>query len=128
MRLSQQQPGGELPLSLHDISSLFGNALMRRGASSHRNYPSGGALYPIETYLVATLIEGVSPGVFHYHPTDHVLERLWGLPPQFELTRIVSKPSTLAPTALVVFTSVWERSAAKYGDFAYGLSLEITLT
>jgi SagB-type dehydrogenase family enzyme len=108
-----------IPLTLEDIASLFGPALRRHANDIHRNYPSGGALYPIETYLIATLIEGAAPGVFHYHPTAHALERLWSLPAAFEMKYIVRHPDTLNPSALIVFTSVWNRSAAKYGDLAY---------
>jgi SagB-type dehydrogenase family enzyme len=108
-----------IPLTLQDTASLFGPALRRHTNDIRRNYPSGGALYPVETYLIATLFEGAAPGIFHYHPTAHALERLWNLPAAFEMKQIVRHPDTLNPSALIVFTSVWSRSSAKYGDLAY---------
>jgi putative peptide maturation dehydrogenase len=36
--------------------------------------PSGGALHPIEAYVLAQRIEGVAPGLYYYHPVDHTLE------------------------------------------------------
>lgn len=41
-----------------------------------RNSPSGGGLHPTEAYVVALRVEGVAPGLYHYHPVDHALEPL----------------------------------------------------
>jgi SagB-type dehydrogenase family enzyme len=106
------------PLDLHDLGTLFG-ALRVHAEEVRRTYPSGGGLYPIETYLIATLTDGIMPGIFHYHPSAHALERLWDLPREFDLKKIVSKPDFLNPSALIIFTSVWKRSSAKYGDLSY---------
>ncbi len=38
--------------------------------------PSGGALHPIEAYVLAQRIDGLVPGLYHYHPVDHTLEPL----------------------------------------------------
>ncbi len=114
---------GPAALSLQECSTLLGSALKGRGNGADRNYPSGGALYPIETYLITTALEGLAPGIFHYHPTAHALERLWDLPTGFDMKDAVGKPEDLRPTSLLVFTSVWKRSSAKYGDFSYPLAL-----
>lgn len=107
-----------VPLTLQDLSTIFGGLRIHED-TMRRQYPSGGALYPIETYLISTQLEGAAPGVFHYHPTAHALERLWALPSGFYLKDIISKQDTLNPSALIVFTSVWNRSSAKYGDLSY---------
>ena len=122
-RVSTMREGGTEPLSLTDYGTLLGHALKQRPESLHRNYPSGGALYPIETYLIATSFEGASAGVYHYHPSAHALERLWDLPRTFDMTKLVPQPDFLLPSAVLIFTSVWKRSSAKYGDFTYSLSL-----
>ncbi len=36
--------------------------------------PSGGGLHPIEAYLVVRNVEGVGPGLYHYHALAHALE------------------------------------------------------
>ncbi|MFJ6863386.1 putative peptide maturation dehydrogenase [Streptomyces termitum] len=41
-----------------------------------KHTPSGGGLHPTGAYLVVRNVEGVDPGLYHYHPVDHVLERL----------------------------------------------------
>jgi SagB-type dehydrogenase family enzyme len=82
-------------------------------------YPSGGALYPIETYLIATNIENTPMHALHYNPTTHVLEVLWKLEQEFKMTDVVPGADTIPVSALIVFTAVWERSSAKYGELAY---------
>jgi len=41
--------------------------------------PSGGSLHPIEAYVLAQRIEGVGPGLYHYHPLAHTLEPMQAL-------------------------------------------------
>jgi len=36
--------------------------------------PSGGGLHPTEAYLVVRNVEGIAPGLYHYHAGDHALE------------------------------------------------------
>jgi putative peptide maturation dehydrogenase len=38
--------------------------------------PSAGGLHPTEAYLLIQRVEGVSPGLYHYHVGDHALEPL----------------------------------------------------
>ncbi|MGA9342525.1 MAG: putative peptide maturation dehydrogenase [Rhodanobacteraceae bacterium] len=41
-----------------------------------RAVPSAGGLHPTEAYLLIQHVEGVTPGLYHYHPGDHALEPL----------------------------------------------------
>jgi hypothetical protein len=41
-----------------------------------RSAPSAGALYPVETYIVANNVEGLEAGLYHYNVKGHILERL----------------------------------------------------
>lgn len=41
-----------------------------------KSSPSGGSLHPIEAYLVVRNVDGLSPGVYHYHPIEHSLQCL----------------------------------------------------
>ncbi len=38
--------------------------------------PSGGGLHPVEAYLIVQNVEGVAPGLYHYHSVAHALEPL----------------------------------------------------
>lgn len=40
--------------------------------------PSGGALHPTEAYLIVQRVDGVAPGLYHYHAGEHALEPLPG--------------------------------------------------
>ena len=41
-----------------------------------KNSPSGGGLHPTEAYLLLQHVEGIVPGLYHYHATAHALEPL----------------------------------------------------
>jgi SagB-type dehydrogenase family enzyme len=105
-------------ISLQELGTLLGLSLRER-KDKRRNYPSGGALYPVETYLITTAIEGSGPSAFHYDPTRHALENIGALPIGFDMKELAAHPPSLPLSALLVFTSVWQRSSAKYGDLAY---------
>lgn len=38
--------------------------------------PSGGAMHPTEAYLIVQRVQGVAPGLYHYHAGEHALEPL----------------------------------------------------
>lgn len=110
-------------LSLEQCGTLLGHALGQHPESLRRHYPSGGALYPIETYLITTALEHSSPAVFHYNPTAHVIERLWDLPAGLQMKDLARHPEDLFFSSMLVFTGVWKRSSAKYGDFTYTVGM-----
>ena len=109
--------------SLQTWGTLLGMSLRIRSNSFKRPYPSGGGLYPIETYLISESIANVRSSVFHYDPAAHALDILWSMPPNIFIRDLFRNEPETAPSTLVVFTSVWDRSAGKYGDFSYILSL-----
>ncbi len=41
--------------------------------------PSGGGLHPVEAFVLVQRVEGVAPGLYHYHPIDHELRPLRAL-------------------------------------------------
>ncbi len=107
------------PISLEEMGTLLGLALRKHAHGERRYYPSGGGLYPIETYLISTALETQLPAVYHYNPEAHALERLWDLPAGFKAKEIGRLPEKFEFSSMLVFTSVWQRSSAKYGDLAY---------
>ena len=116
-RMSFDECRSPRPASWRELSDLLGHALQSHKGSRRRHYPSGGALFPIETYLIGNVVKDEKPGVYHYRPQEHALERLWDA--DVDMGRIFRGPDTPSPPILIVFSAVWERGSAKYGDFNY---------
>lgn len=121
-RHSYANNGTDAPLSLEEVSKLLGNALAAHKGSVRRHYPSGGGLYPIETYLCGPLVENFSKAVFHYHPIAHALEHLWDQRDTFAFYNYISE-KVPAGRGLIVLTAVWDRTSAKYGNLGYSHAL-----
>ncbi|HYL87534.1 MAG TPA: SagB/ThcOx family dehydrogenase [Burkholderiales bacterium] len=114
-----------VPLTLRALSRLFEYSLAlsawkQAGGTrwALRANPSSGNLHPTEGYvLIGGLAElGESPGLFHYAPREHALERRADCPPAlFERLMRGFNPNTL----LVGLSSVYWREAWKYGERAF---------
>jgi len=106
------------PLTLARISALFGHSMANR--MGHRPYPSGGALYPVEAYLLPFSVEGLQKKSYHYRPDIHALEELFPI----ENTQSSDVLTTQdAYPLVIVFSALWARSHGKYHDFALELAL-----
>jgi SagB-type dehydrogenase family enzyme len=80
-----------------------------------RPFPSAGALYPIELYVVIHGIDGLPDGLHHYDPRAHELElRAAGDVP---LAQATLQPDALSTASLVVaLSAVAQRTTWKYGQ------------
>lgn len=87
-----------------------------------RTYPSAGARFPIEVYVVVFKVEGISPGAYHYNFSKHCLELLLEANLTDESTNICS-PYVENPAAALVFTAAIARSEVKYGIRSFPYSL-----
>ena len=87
-----------------------------------RTYPSAGARFPVEIYLISFNIAGIDRGAYHYNVGRHCLELLL----KKDLTPAMwdfCSPYIENAAAAVVFTAVIPRSAAKYWVKSYPYSL-----
>ena len=85
-----------------------------------RACPSAGALYPIETYVVANRVERMSPGVYHYQVKKGQLILLKEGRLGSDLARAGLDQGLLeAAGAVFVWTAIVERSKWKYRQRAY---------
>lgn len=110
----------EEPLLIEELSTLLHT--LSCNDDGFRGYPSGGAKYPIETYLVVQNVTGLSNGIYHYNPKEHVLEDMWKLPEEIKIFPRFNGWANNA-RATIVFTSLWHKSEDKYGRASYLLSL-----
>ncbi len=119
------RPGALAPLPLDAVAigdilrhSLGLSAWKAFGGSrwSLRVNPSSGNLHPTEAYVVCGATEGISgsPGVFHYAPDRHVLERRCA----FDAAAWCDA-SDNRPVVLLVLSSIHWREAWKYGERAF---------
>lgn len=103
------------------------------GTTSLRNYPSGGARYPLEIYPVLLNVQPFARGFYHYQPFQHQLEFLGAKARYLDALRQVarvrmSRPDadTSEPAALLVVTAVPERTCWKYEGIGLPLILQET--
>ena len=106
-------------LDLADVSQLLWSAQGLTGRRGFRTAPSAGALYPLELYVVAGNVEGLSAGVYHYRPKKHELVSLANgdLRRPLALAALDQRWVSRAPAVLVI-AAVYERTAKKYGQRA----------
>jgi SagB-type dehydrogenase family enzyme len=111
------------PLSLAQVSWLLwaaGGVRARRHGVVFRTAPSAGALYPIETYLVAHRVDDLSAGVYHYHVAGHALEELRRGDCRGAMAAAALGQAFCADAAAVIaWTAIFARSKWKYGQRAY---------
>lgn len=86
--------------------------------AEHRSYPSAGARFPIELYLISFNLEGIDKGVYHYSLLGNHLEVLLQKDIDEHYTDIVSPYVHNAPCAILL-TTVLSRSEVKYGMRSY---------
>lgn len=85
------------------------------GPLTRKTSPSGGARHPGEVYLVAFDVDGLAPGLYHYHARDHVLERLGRGPTRAALRHLaVDQQHVGTAAAVFLMTAVFPRSMWKY--------------
>jgi len=111
------------PLSAADLSQVLWAAqgvTKVIGGHALRSAPSAGALYPIETYLSAQMVEGIEPGIYHYGIREHELELLRGGDFREALAGAALDQGFLVESAVVfAWTAVFARSKWKYKERAY---------
>jgi SagB-type dehydrogenase family enzyme len=109
---------------LHASYGVTGPPDGEEATAALRAVPSGGALYPLEVYVLAARVEGLAEGLYHFVPLRSVLETL---PPDDPLPRLRSSlayPEILDGSALTVLvTAMFWRTRFKYGLRGYRFAL-----
>jgi SagB-type dehydrogenase family enzyme len=115
---------GKAPLSLRDLATLLGRTfgvqargeIPGQGRIVIKTSPSGGARHPIEAYVVALSVRGLSPGsIHHYDALRHELHRLPGRVARRQLARMIAYQDYFdGAAALVVMAPVFARAMWRY--------------
>lgn len=87
-----------------------------------KNVPSGGGLHPTEGFLLVQNVEGLAPGLYHYHPVQHAVLPLPSPPPDALpalARRMLSGQEWFADApALLVLAPRYDRCFWKYRNHA----------
>ncbi len=113
------------PITLRTLSRFFEYALSLTAWKEYngtrwalRSNPSSGNLHPTEGYVFVGDLPHLSldPGLYHYAPKEHGLEKRWSLPPETANAILQEIPTE---GFLVGLTSIHWREAWKYGERAF---------
>lgn len=115
-------------LSIEEISSLmFGVAITRVEGDVHyqsyRSYPSAGARYPSEVYLILNRVERLRKGLYHYHVRTNSLEYLWEVNSEQLESCFPGQSFVASSRAVIVITAVMSRLTSKYSERSYRYAL-----
>ena len=118
---------GGAALRLDVLAALLHAAYgVTRGVGSlpMRTTPSGGALYPLELYVVARDVDSLDEGVYHFDPLRRVLEPLRTGPVREEVAALSPYAELVTEAAVIVLaTAVFWRTRFKYGQRGYRFAL-----
>lgn len=119
---------GSAALELDALATVLARAygvhgVTTAGSREHleRPVPSGGALYPLELYVLARRVRGLAGGVHHYAPLHHALEQATVTEQSDAFVRQVfmDQPYVVDAAAILVLTAVVDRTLQKYGERGY---------
>jgi SagB-type dehydrogenase family enzyme len=102
------------------LSNLLQLSCGRKKADLRKRvYPSAGARYPLEFYVLAFNVEKLEPGLYHFNPQESVLESMRHDDQIFHTKKYWSQAKHFTGAAALIFTAaVFERSRQKYGNRA----------
>lgn len=114
-RRSVREFSGE-PLTLGEISQLLWAAQGITDREGLRTAPSAGALYPLETHVVAGNVSDLAAGVYKYTAKKHELLKVSVGDERRALGRAAAKQDCVSNSeAVIVFSAVFDRTTQKYG-------------
>jgi SagB-type dehydrogenase family enzyme len=107
------------PLTLKEVSQLLwsaGGKTIDGITGATRAYPSAGGIYPLEIYLVAGDVKGLTKGIYRYRWQDHtiILVKEGDFRNQLMWAALGQRMVADAPASLV-FTAVYSRTTRRYG-------------
>lgn len=111
------------PIALDALATLLGLSCAVQywvpskglGRFALKTYPSGGAQHPLEVYVLARRVRGLTPGLYHYASDAHRLERVRRGATTKHIERYLPMQEWYGrAAALLLITAVVPRTAWKY--------------
>jgi len=106
------------PLTLAQAGQLLWAAQGVTGRDSRfRTAPSAGALCPLEIYLVAANVDGLTPGVYQYIPDGHMIALVASSDVRETLAQAALGQDVVRNSqAVIAISAIYERNSVKYGE------------
>ncbi len=116
-RESKRRFNGNRTISAQEISDfLYWSAGIKKNQKEkdsrfwRRNYPSGGARYPLELYLSFYGNESISRGVYHYNIKNHSLEHLLDKKGEEKIRKLPTYEFAKGAPLIIYISSIFDRS------------------
>jgi len=110
----------ERPLPLNHLSQLLWAAQgITNPKEGKRAVPSGGALYPLDIYMIigANGVDGMEAGIYHYLPDNHSISLLSKGDRRKEIASASLWQSWMAKAPVIlIITAEYQRITGKYGE------------
>ncbi len=107
----------DAPLTLNEVAQLLWAAQGITSPEGLRTAPSAGALYPLEVYLLVGNVEGLTSGVYHYHPHEHALSKILEGDRRVALSEAsLGQEAVRQGAAVILIAAIYERTTRKYGE------------
>ncbi|MDO5092637.1 MAG: SagB/ThcOx family dehydrogenase [Propionibacteriaceae bacterium] len=116
LRRSADRFSGD-PIELQQLATIldFGYGLVRRPEGLRRRVPSGGALYPLDVFVLASRVSGLDHGVYHFDPYRDCLAVLGDFDDQMLGHCLLREEAVEGSAATIVLAASFWRSRFKYG-------------
>jgi SagB-type dehydrogenase family enzyme len=108
------------PITMADVSQILWAAQgITEETYGLRTAPSAGALYPLELYIAVSNVNELSPGLYKYKPQNHTIKKINEGDKRTDISNASLQQDAIEnSSAIVIITSVFERTAVKYGKRA----------
>lgn len=104
-------------LTLQDVGQLLWAVQGVTSKTGFRTAPSAGALYPLEVYLISGKVTNLDPGIYHYVPSEHSLEKTDSDDKRSELAKAAFNQHEVRNGVVdIVITANYKRTTTKYGE------------
>jgi SagB-type dehydrogenase family enzyme len=105
------------PVTVEELSQVLWAGQGITGDSGFRAAPSGGATYPLETYVLAGDVVDLAPGLYRYDSSSHSLTLVKDGDLRAEMAEAaLGQPCVRGAAAIIVLSAIYERTTERYGD------------
>lgn len=105
------------PLSMAELSQLLWAGQGITADWGGRTAPSAGGTYPLELYVVAGQVDGLTAGIYKYKPADNEIIEFRQNDLRSELAEAVLDQEWVREGAIdIIIAAVFERTTTRYGE------------